>query len=62
MTSICFNDFIISDFLNNLEKFIKSKTEKFYDFRSQKLINDTKIDEFDIEDVIRKWEKKYKDV
>lgn len=53
---------IFPEFTIELEKFINESTEKFYDERSQKLIDDAKTGQIDIEEQIRKWEKKYKEV
>lgn len=53
--------YVESDLLNSLETSIKEWTLKFHDDKAEKLITAVKGGELDVEEIIKKWEKLYKE-
>lgn len=51
-----------SDLLPALDEFVKEQTIKYYDDVSEKLIQSTRNGDIDVEEVIRAWEKAFREV
>lgn len=60
MSSFKLPCYVETDLLNSLDAFIKKNTLKFYDDKSEKLIDAAKEGRLDVEDIIKNWEKIYK--
>lgn len=51
-----------SELQSSLERFIKEKTIEYYDNTAYNAIESARNETLDVEDVIKKWEKLFKDV
>ncbi|KAG7206954.1 hypothetical protein KM043_000845 [Ampulex compressa] len=60
MSSFKLPCYVESDLLKSLERFIKQLTTQFHDRQAEKLIENAKTGNLDIEDIIKNWEKTYK--
>lgn len=54
--------FCVSDLQPALDKFVKEQTIKYYDDVSEKLIQSTKSGDIGVEEVIKSWEKAFREV
>lgn len=52
----------LSELQSSLERFIKEKTIEYYDSTASNAIESVQNETLDVEDVIKKWEKLFKDV
>ena len=60
MSSFKLPCYIETDLMNALDNFVKSKTLKFYDNKAESVVDDAKNGKLDVEEIIRKWERWYK--
>lgn len=60
MSSFKLPSYVESDLLEALQRTIKELTLQFYDDKSEKLIEAAKTGSLDLEDIIKNWEKIYK--
>ncbi|XP_046826127.1 protein C12orf4 [Vespa crabro] len=60
MSSFKLPYYIESDLMDTIQRTIKELTLQFYDEKSEKVINATKKGDLNIEDIIKNWEKTYK--
>ena len=60
MSSFKLPCYVESDLLQSLEHAIKTLTLEFYDEKAEKALEDTISGNLDIEDIIKNWEKTYK--
>ena len=51
-----------SDLLPAVDEFVKEQTIKYYDDVSAELIHNTRNGDIDVEEVIRAWEKAFREV
>jgi len=56
------NEKCFSDLLLAVDEFVKEQTIKYYDDVSAELIHKTKNGDIDVEEVIRAWEKAFREV
>jgi hemoglobin-like flavoprotein len=54
--------FFFSDLLPALDEFVKEQTIKYYDDVSENLIKSTRNGDIDVEEVIKAWEKAFREV
>jgi len=54
--------FFFSDLLPAVAEFVKEQTIKYYDDVSAELIHETRNGDIDVEEVIRAWEKAFREV
>jgi len=52
----------VSDLLPAVDEFVKEQTIKYYDDVSAELIHKTRNGDIDVEEVIRAWEKAFREV
>ncbi|KAJ8668725.1 hypothetical protein QAD02_010388 [Eretmocerus hayati] len=60
MSSFKLPAYIETDLLSSLDSQIKEWTAQFHDLRTEKVINDAKEGQIDVEEIIRSWERLYK--
>jgi hypothetical protein len=60
MSSFKLPSYVETDLLDTLNHDIKEWTFKFHDDKTEKLINAARNGDLDVEEIIKKWEKNYK--
>lgn len=58
----CKSEKCFSDLLPAVDEFVKEQTIKYYDDVSAELIHNTRNGDIDVEEVIRAWEKAFREV